>query len=45
MTSAPQPAAVPLAPIKSAETVDPLYRQIRDLVYKDSGIYKAEEIL
>ncbi len=45
MTSAPQPAAVPLAPIKSAEPVDPVYRQIRDLVYKVSGIYKAEEKL
>jgi chemotaxis protein methyltransferase CheR len=44
MTSAPQPAAV-LAPIKSAEPVDPVYRQIRDLVYKVSGIYKAEEKL
>ena len=28
-----------------AETVDPIYRQIRDLVYKVSGIYKAEEKL
>jgi chemotaxis protein methyltransferase CheR len=44
MTSAYQPAAV-LAPIKSAEPVDPVYRQIRDLVYKVSGIYKAEEKL
>jgi chemotaxis protein methyltransferase CheR len=45
MTIAPQPAAVPLVPGKSAETVDPVYRQIRDLVYKVSGIYKAEEKL
>jgi chemotaxis protein methyltransferase CheR len=27
------------------EPVDPVYRQIRDLVYKVSGIYKAEEKL
>jgi chemotaxis protein methyltransferase CheR len=33
------------APAKTAETVDPVYRQIRDLVYKVSGIYKAEEKL
>jgi chemotaxis protein methyltransferase CheR len=45
MTSASQPAAAPLAPIKTAEAVDPVYRQIRDLVYKVSGIYKAEEKL
>jgi len=45
MTIAPQPAAAPLAAGKIAETVDPVYRQIRDLVYKVSGIYKAEEKL
>ena len=45
MTIAPQPAAAPLTPRKGAETVDPVYRQIRDLVYKVSGIYKAEEKL
>jgi chemotaxis protein methyltransferase CheR len=45
MTTASQPAAAPLAPIKTAEAVDPVYRQIRDLVYKVSGIYKAEEKL
>jgi chemotaxis protein methyltransferase CheR len=45
MISASQPAAVPLASIKSAEIVDPVYRQVRDLVYKVSGIYKAEEKL
>jgi len=43
MTSVPQPAAVPLSP--RPEMVDPVYRQIRDLVYKVSGIYKAEEKL
>ncbi len=45
MTIAPHSAAVALAPSKSAGTVDPVYRQIRDLVYKVSGIYKAEEKL
>jgi chemotaxis protein methyltransferase CheR len=45
MTTVPQPAAVPRPPIKSGEAVDPVYRQIRDLVYKASGIYKAEEKL
>ena len=43
MTTLPQPAV--LAPSKSAKAVDPVYRQIRDLVYKTSGIYKAEEKL
>jgi chemotaxis protein methyltransferase CheR len=45
MTNAAQPAAAARAPIKRAEAVDPVYRQIRDLVYKVSGIYKAEEKL
>jgi chemotaxis protein methyltransferase CheR len=45
MTSAPQPAAAPLSHAKATEPVDPVYRQIRDLVYKVSGIYKAEEKL
>ena len=39
MTTAPQ-----TAPTKT-EPVDPVYRQIRDLVYKVSGIYKADEKL
>ena len=44
MTPAAQPAITPTsAPIR--EPVDPVYRQIRDLVYKVSGIYKAEEKL
>jgi chemotaxis protein methyltransferase CheR len=30
---------------KANEPMDPVYRQIRDLVYKTSGIYKAEEKL
>ncbi len=45
MSSAPQPAAASLAPARSTGPVDPVYRQIRDLVYKVSGIYKAEEKL
>jgi chemotaxis protein methyltransferase CheR len=42
MTIAPQTAMAPFAPAKSSEPVDPVYRQIRDLVYKVSGMYKAE---
>ena len=45
MTIIAQPAAPPLAPAKSVEAVDPVYRQIRNLVYKVSGIYKSEEKL
>jgi chemotaxis protein methyltransferase CheR len=45
MTSAPQPTAAARAPIKRVDAIDPVYRQIRDLVYKVSGIYKAEEKL
>ena len=45
MTIAPQAAPAPPAPTKGIEAMDPVYRQIRDLVYKVSGIYKAEEKL
>ena len=45
MTIISKPVASTLAPSKSLEAVDPVYRQIRDLVYKISGIYKAEEKL
>jgi chemotaxis protein methyltransferase CheR len=45
MTIVPQFVVAQPAPSKSAEAVDPVYRQIRDLVYKISGIYKAEEKL
>ena len=45
MTIASQTAAVPRPPIKGSQAFDPVYRQIRDLVYKISGIYKAEEKL
>src|SRR5579863_8251945 len=44
MTIAPQSSAAPTL-LKDTGTVDPIYRQIRDLVYKVSGIYKAEEKL
>jgi chemotaxis protein methyltransferase CheR len=45
MTIITQPAAPPPTLTKSVEAVDPVYRQIRDLVYKVSGIYKSEEKL
>ncbi len=45
MTTAPQTAQTIASPSKSSEPVDPVYRQIRDLVYKVSGIYKTEEKL
>src|ERR1700730_577739 len=45
MTAIAQPAIPPLVPARGGEAVDPVYRQIRDLVYKVSGIYKAEEKL
>lgn len=45
MTIAVQAPAANLAPGKPAELVDPIYRQIRDLVYKISGIFQLEEKL
>src|SRR2546429_3173206 len=45
MTIVPQRAAAQPVPNKGTEAIDPVYRQIRDLVYKVSGIYKAEEKL
>jgi chemotaxis protein methyltransferase CheR len=45
MTIASQSTAAALAPIKASEPIDPVYKQIRDLVYKVSGIYKADEKL
>ncbi len=45
MTIAPQPAILQPTPNKGGEAVDPLFRQVRDLVNKVSGIYKAEEKL
>jgi chemotaxis protein methyltransferase CheR len=44
MTIAPQTATAAAA-AKTAEVSDPVYRQIRDLVYKVSGIYKTDEKL
>jgi len=45
MTAGTQLAKVISTPPRLSEAVDPVYRQIRDLVYKVSGIYKAEEKL
>ena len=45
MTITSQFGAASRAPTKGSEAVDPVYRQIRDLVYKTSGIYKADEKL
>ncbi len=45
MTITLQPARPQLSRNRSCEAVDPVYRQIRDLVYKVSGIYKADEKL
>ncbi len=45
MTITPQTAPAPLAPNRPRETPDPVYLQIRDLVYAASGIYQPEEKL
>jgi chemotaxis protein methyltransferase CheR len=45
MTIIAQPTASGLATSKIGEAVDPVCRQIRDLVYQVSGIYKSEEKL
>jgi chemotaxis protein methyltransferase CheR len=45
MTTGPQLARIVFPASKSSEPIDPIFRQIRDLVYKVSGIYKAEEKL
>jgi chemotaxis protein methyltransferase CheR len=45
MTAGTQLAKVISSPPQLSEAVDPVYRQIRDLVYKVSGIYKTEEKL
>jgi chemotaxis protein methyltransferase CheR len=39
------PAPAKAIPAKAAPPVDPVFRQIRDLVYKGSGIYQMEERL
>jgi chemotaxis protein methyltransferase CheR len=45
MTIATSTSAAPSARLKGSQAADPVYRQIRDLVYKVSGIYKAEDKL
>ena len=45
MTIVPQTLPAPPAPTKGSVAVDAVLRQIRDLVYKVSGIYKAEDKL
>jgi chemotaxis protein methyltransferase CheR len=45
MTITLQPTRPQLAPKKGGDVVDPVYQQIRDLVYKVSGIYKADDKL
>lgn len=45
MTTGTQIAKTTSPTSLSGQAVDPVYRQIRDLVYKVSGIYKAEEKL
>ena len=45
MTTGTQLAKTGMMPAVGEHLVDPIYRQIRDLVYKVSGIYKTEEKL
>lgn len=45
MSTGAQPALVASKPAKANEPVDPIFRQIRDLVYKVSGIFQLEEKL
>jgi chemotaxis protein methyltransferase CheR len=45
MTTGTQPALSKLAPAKANQPTDPVFRQIRDLVYKVSGIFQLEEKL
>jgi len=45
MTISTQTTNAPSSPFRIAEPVDPLYRQIRDIVYKVSGIYNTDEKL
>ena len=45
MTITLQPSRPQPSPKKNGDVVDPLYQQIRDLVYKISGIYKADDKL
>jgi hypothetical protein len=45
MTITTQMTSAPTSPFKANEPVDPPYRQIRDIVYKVSGIYNIDEKL
>ena len=45
MTITLQPSRPQPSPKKNGDVVDPLYQQIRDLVYKVSGIYKIDDKL
>ena len=45
MTTGAQPALAKPGSMKASESVDPLFRQIRDVVYKASGIFQMEEKL
>jgi chemotaxis protein methyltransferase CheR len=43
MTTDTQPALTPTILKKNGQPVDPVFRQIRDLVYKTSGIFQSDE--
>ena len=43
MTNGTQTASAPTVLKKNVAPVDPVFRQIRDLVYKASGIFQADE--
>jgi chemotaxis protein methyltransferase CheR len=45
MTIGTQTSLSKAAPIKANDPIDPIFRQIRDLVYKVSGIFQLEEKL
>lgn len=45
MTTGTQTAMTTMSPAKAVEPVDPVFRQIRDLVYKVCGIFQLEEKL
>src|SRR5262249_51061820 len=45
MMTGARPALSPATAPRSAAAIDPIYRQIRDLVYKISGIFQLEEKL
>ena len=45
MTTGTQTAPAKTAPPRQSDSIDPVFRQIRDLVYKISGIFQLEEKL